>query len=212
MVRNGKIARLPRVIRDELNRRLDNCEQGVRLVEWLNGLPEVRKVLESDFDGRAITEGNLTEWKNGGFVDWQEQQGTLNLIRELEADSRELPKEGSGVAEHIEAVMLARYAATLYGSHDTAKDPDRTLRRLGRSLREVVRLRRCGQAEERMRIEREWLELARQKTERGQREKFREWIKDPKVREKLKPLMSDEEKQRIIEEILDSEEEADEKP
>lgn len=207
MTRKGKIARLSRDVRDELNRRLDNGEQGVRLVEWLNGLPEVRKVLETDFEGRAITEGNLTEWKNGGFLDWQEQQGTLNLIRELEADSRELPKEGGGVAEHMESVMLARYAATLYGSHDTAQDPGRTLRRLGRSLREVARLRRCGQAEERMQLEREWLELARQKTEKGQREKFREWVKDPKVREKIKPTMSDEEKQRIIEEILDAEEE-----
>lgn len=44
MTRNGKIARLPREIREELNRRLDDGEQGVRLVEWLNGLPEVKRI------------------------------------------------------------------------------------------------------------------------------------------------------------------------
>ena len=35
MTRNGKIARLPREIRDELNRRLDDGGQGKDLVEWL---------------------------------------------------------------------------------------------------------------------------------------------------------------------------------
>ena len=88
MTRKGKIARLPRAIRDELNRRLDDGEQGVRLVEWLNGLPEVKKVLESDFEGRAITEDNLAEWKNGGFLDWQAQQETLSLVRELRRTER----------------------------------------------------------------------------------------------------------------------------
>ncbi len=38
----GKIARLPRNVRDELNHSIDNGETGVRLVEWLNGLPEVQ--------------------------------------------------------------------------------------------------------------------------------------------------------------------------
>ena len=33
----GKIERLPREVRDELNRRLDNNEPGGPLLEWLNG-------------------------------------------------------------------------------------------------------------------------------------------------------------------------------
>src|SRR5713101_951139 len=41
--RNGKIARLPLAIRQELNRRLQNGEQGKKLVAWLNALPEVRQ-------------------------------------------------------------------------------------------------------------------------------------------------------------------------
>jgi hypothetical protein len=38
MTRTGKIARLPRELRDELNRRLREGEPGIRLVEWLNSL------------------------------------------------------------------------------------------------------------------------------------------------------------------------------
>ena len=45
ITRNGKIARLPRAIRDELNCRLADGEIGGRLVDWLNGLPEVQKIL-----------------------------------------------------------------------------------------------------------------------------------------------------------------------
>ncbi len=52
MARNGKIARLPREIRDELNRRLENGVQGLPLLAWLNAQPEVLGVLARDFGGR----------------------------------------------------------------------------------------------------------------------------------------------------------------
>lgn len=71
MANYGKIARLPRKIRDELNRRLDDGEAGVDLVVWLNQLPAVKKVLRERFGGRPINEVNLTEWKNGGYANWQ---------------------------------------------------------------------------------------------------------------------------------------------
>jgi hypothetical protein len=40
----GKIARLPRERREELNGRLQNGEVGRKLVEWLNGLPAAQAV------------------------------------------------------------------------------------------------------------------------------------------------------------------------
>ncbi len=42
MTRNGKIARLPDKIRNQLNRRLQDGEPGNVLVEWLNKLPAVK--------------------------------------------------------------------------------------------------------------------------------------------------------------------------
>jgi len=65
--RTGKIARLPRKIREQLNRRLENGEPGNRLVEWLNSLPEVQKVLAADFDGEPVSEPNLSRWRQGGY-------------------------------------------------------------------------------------------------------------------------------------------------
>jgi hypothetical protein len=43
MSRNGKIAHLPGNVRDELNQRLENGEEGATLLPWLNALPEVQE-------------------------------------------------------------------------------------------------------------------------------------------------------------------------
>ena len=45
MTRTGKIARLPRQVRDELNRRLRDGQKGSQLAAWLNALPKVLSIL-----------------------------------------------------------------------------------------------------------------------------------------------------------------------
>jgi hypothetical protein len=81
MTRTGKIARLPKNIREELNQRLDDGNQGARLVAWLNSLPEVQAVLARDFEGKAISEQNLSEWRKGGFRDWQSKTEWLQMVQ-----------------------------------------------------------------------------------------------------------------------------------
>ena len=70
MTRNGKIARLPLEIRNELNRRLQDGEPGKALVDWLNAVTLVQEILKEQFGGRPVNEQNLTEWKQGGYQDW----------------------------------------------------------------------------------------------------------------------------------------------
>ncbi|MDR3457939.1 MAG: hypothetical protein P4N60_10870 [Verrucomicrobiae bacterium] len=70
----GKINRLPREIREQLNQRLDAGEPGKRLVAWLNELPAVRALLAAEFGGIPINEQNLTNWKQGGFREWRVEQ------------------------------------------------------------------------------------------------------------------------------------------
>ena len=211
MTRNGKIARLPRHIRDELNRRLDNAEQGIRLVEWLNSLPEVKQMLETNFDGRPINEVNLTEWKNGGFLEWQGQQETAALLEDLKNSPDQVAKLSPGeLTEPLATAVVAHYAAALSRSHvDSSEDLRRRLRALSKSLRDVVRLRRCELArqqtqfaQQHLELERQWLELEQQKTDDGQRKKFLELTNDLKIQDKLTPKMTREEKQRLLEEYL----------
>src|SRR5438067_6813448 len=93
MTRNGKIARLPRRIRDQLNRRLDDGEPATSLVEWLNQQPGVTRVLKECFDGRPITEHNLGEWKHGGFLDWQRHQESCEWVRTLAGEADQIADE-----------------------------------------------------------------------------------------------------------------------
>jgi hypothetical protein len=93
MTRNGKIARLPRAIRDELNRRLDDGEQGKDLVEWLNAHPDVQRVLTASFAGRPVTDGNLSDWKQGGFEDWKRHQEACEWVHMVAGEADQIDAE-----------------------------------------------------------------------------------------------------------------------
>jgi hypothetical protein len=200
MANYGKIARLPRKIRDELNRRLDDGEAGVDLVAWLNQLPAVKKVLQQRFDNRPINEVNLTEWKNGGYLNWQAQQETIALAREFSAESDELADLcGSGLTERLKTVVAVRYAALLHGWNGEVTPEMRVkLRGMKGLSREIVRLRRCDREFERAQLEREALELRKQQTEEGIRKQFEEWAADTDFREHITPKMTKEEKDRAL--------------
>src|SRR5215469_18669377 len=92
MTRNGKIARLPKEVRERLNRRLDSGEEGKGLVKWLNSLPETRALLASEFDGRPINAQNMCEWRKRGFRDWQIKQERTDVVRQLEEEGEDLGK------------------------------------------------------------------------------------------------------------------------
>ena len=167
MTRNGKIARLPRELRDQLNRRFDNGETGVRLAEWLNGLPEVQKVLQADFGGRRISEQNLSEWKSGGYRDWLTRQEALSQARDLAADSNELAEATEGrLTDHLATVLAARYAVALAGwNGEVTEEFGGKLRTLRSLCQDIVELRRGDHSGARLNMERERLEGAREKTE-----------------------------------------------
>jgi hypothetical protein len=199
MTRNGKIARLPKDIRDELNRRLDNGEQGKRLLEWLNELPEVKEVLEKDFGGRAISKGSLSEWIRGGFAEWKIQQEIVAVAKEFLANGSEFGTVSSEVVRTLEAAAMAHYAAALHRSNsDPKEDPRTRFERMRKSLLDVVRLRRCEQAREQMEIQREWLELERQ---RIQQKKVPEAAELPVDCNEIQP-MTEEEKTEMLRELL----------
>lgn len=95
MTRNGKIARIPLDIRNELNQRLADGEQGKHLVAWLNDHPEVQEMLDLDFNRCPITEQNLSEWKKGGYEDWRLHQENLELARTIFEEAQGLAAEGT---------------------------------------------------------------------------------------------------------------------
>src|ERR1700722_7885559 len=85
----SKIGRLPRPIREELNRRLDNGEPGPSLLAWLNHHPDVRIVLTTHFEGHCLNKQNLSAWRQSGFTEWKARQ---DLIEELQIAAGETTK------------------------------------------------------------------------------------------------------------------------
>jgi hypothetical protein len=122
--RNGKIARLPQVIREQLNRRLDDGEPGEGLLEWLNTLPAVQAVLAAEFGGSRINAQNLSNWRKGGYQHWQKQQERRANVRQLTEDAKELTEDARRRRDKSSFVRRARGGT--YGIHPRlAGDPHR---------------------------------------------------------------------------------------
>jgi hypothetical protein len=205
MTRTGKIARLPREVREQLNRRLADGQPGAQLVVWLNALPEVRAMLGREFAGRAISEQNLSEWKQGGYHDWLARQEVLAQVRELAADAEELAGAADGVlAEHLATVLSARYAALLADWPGEATDEfRRKLRSLRGLCQDIVELRRGNHSAARLKIEQERLARDREQTEEELVEHFKRWAKYPSVRDWIcSDSLSPEERERRLREIF----------
>jgi hypothetical protein len=151
--RNGKIARLPLSIRENLNRRLQDGEQGKKLVAWLNSLPEVRSMIHAEFGGRPVREQNLSEWKQGGYRDWLALQEAREVAARLD---EELAECGDGVAKPL-SETLARWLAVRYAVATRrlveTEGPEhwRLLRELSK---DIVELRRGDHSARRLELER----------------------------------------------------------
>jgi len=198
MSRTGKIARLPRELREQVNSRLDNGEPAVRLVEWLNGLPEVRQVLQTHFDGSPVTQENLSRWKTGGFRDWESRQAMLAQARALAvaADGR--------LTDHLATVLATRYAAALSAWNGEACQEFRgKLRPLRKLCQDIVHLRRGDFRGARLSLVRERSERKRERTDEKVFALFARWAANPAMRACLcQDWNSAEERETRMREIL----------
>src|SRR5436190_7299335 len=164
--RNGKIARLPHQVREELNRRLRENDEGKELVDWLNALPEVQEVLKAEFLGRPINESNLTHWRQGGYEEWLWREEAEYRATELSFQAKELREANGRLVEHLATDLLLRYAAVLSEMEtNPEKDLRPKLRRMWKMCRMVstlrggeiraARLKLQQEEEERLRIKHE---------------------------------------------------------
>src|SRR5215213_5618943 len=122
LTRNGKIARLPKSVRDELNRRLSEGERGTELVAWLNSVPEVQRIIAEQFGGKPMRAQNLSEWKHGGYQEWRNKQEAMELVRQLPAGERELKgANGEPFNEILATWLTAHYAMVAYDLQKNGK-------------------------------------------------------------------------------------------
>jgi len=161
MNRRSKIAHLDKNIRDDLNQKLEEGEPGNQIVDWLNSQEEVQSMLRCQFKGNPITEQNLSDWRNSGFLEWQRAQESWAWMQQLGDEADEMKERGFGakISGWFGILMSAQMTSTARELIEQETDPAKRWERLCNVYKQVSRLRRDDLAASRMRIRQEkWLQ------------------------------------------------------
>jgi hypothetical protein len=187
-MRTGKIALLPDNIREDVNHRLHDGERGKLILGWLNSLSQVKAVLAKHFKGRPITPSNLTEWKQGGYIDWQVRQDALTLVSNLN-DKQALGDDAlpGKLNDSLLRWLSIQYAAAAQAFITVESNPELKWNRLRQLCSDVTRLRRGDFSAERIVIQQKRLSLDEKTAEQKLEDKFWDWTRRPEIAEKLWP-------------------------
>jgi hypothetical protein len=93
--RRGKVARLPKAVRDILN------------VMILDGVPYAEILTALGDSAKGVTEHNITSWVQGGYQDWLIEQQRLAETRVKQEVAMDLACEGGGSRIHEATLQLA---------------------------------------------------------------------------------------------------------
>jgi hypothetical protein len=156
--RRGKIARLPHHLRETLNHRLCDGEVAHTLLAWLNAQPEVQSLLAEHFEGRTITEQNLSEWRHGGYEDWAQKELLRASLSDLVEDLDDLgiggpQKSATERCAEFQALALGRLLMAAMAEPVSERREQRVLA----LIRAMNSVRRCDNEVERVRLQRERL-------------------------------------------------------
>jgi len=146
----GKISRLPCEIREQVNCRMQQGESGKTVVEWLNSLPSVREVMESEFSGRPVREQNISDWRKYGYRDWLAEQKAMELARRIHAGGIPLQKNAGELTGNIALWLAARYSVA---AQDFEKNNALDWRKLRELCSDLATLRRSDYASARFAID-----------------------------------------------------------
>src|SRR5277367_4094265 len=153
--RRGKIARLPKALRHELNLRLQDGEQSKLLVEWLNTLPTVTEIIKTQFHGIPLRENNISEWRKGGYLVWQQTEELRAALLAAEEDMGDLQKISPEGLSHRLAFVLAAQLALQIQRVTALPDDDAKIKALCALTESLVKLRRGDLQKERLEFQRE---------------------------------------------------------
>jgi hypothetical protein len=166
--RGFNIARLPFEIRELINHQLLDNEPAKNIVTWLNTDSAVRVCIERLFEGRPVTEHNISEWRQGGYEEWLAERACLENICDLSEKAARVSLTDIS-AEHLLMVLTASYADLLQKWDTTPEIAfNRKLIVLQNLTTTALAMRRSEQRDIRLKLDRDRVEILRQ----GLREKF----------------------------------------
>ena len=112
MARNGKIARLPLAVRNQINQDLLENKGGPEILARVNTSLKLR-------GPDAITPQNLSEWRAGGFADWLEKQDKVERIQQLSEFALRLADANGGSINAGAAAVAGGQLLEILESFDT---------------------------------------------------------------------------------------------
>jgi hypothetical protein len=135
--RNGLVARLPRSLRESICRLMEDGFQYPAIIEKL------------DLGAHRITKHHLSEWKQGGFRDWQDDQQWIEELRHHQQFGLELLQSGGETkmnrvviqiaVTHVMQMLRRLAPAKLVGEFDTdAANFTRLMNSISRLSRESL--------------------------------------------------------------------------
>ena len=183
---NGKISHLPKNIREQLNRRLDDGERHNRILGWLNSLPEVRALVVANFASRPISKQNLYEWTQHSFRHWKIRENALAFASEDLADASSSDAcSTANLTEKLVQWLALRFAASAHTILPADGEPETALRSLRQLAADIIALRRGDLYSRRVALEEQRLALQATQAKEAREEEFWEWAERPDIREHL---------------------------
>lgn len=172
--RQGKIARLPHQLREEVNLRLLNGETGGQILAWLNSQPAAVEAWDAHFEGAPATAQNLSEWRLGGYKDWLRRREKVESTKTLAKFATSLVRSaGDSLASGSAAIAAGNILARIEGAADEElADLLAALRPLLSDERERARL---DLAREKHELKKKEVALSREKFESQTVEQFLRW-------------------------------------
>ena len=107
MARTGKIARLKKAHRDQVNTMLLDGASAESVIRFIGKLVAAG---ETDADGEAIqlpNDQNITNWREGGYADWLKERQRLDDMRSKREFALEIVKLNEGGKIHEAGLNLA---------------------------------------------------------------------------------------------------------
>ena len=191
--RTSKIARLPKSVRHQLGQHLEDGRPGKDIVQWLNSLPDVQKVLADHFHGSPISEQNLSDWKSSGHQDWIKRQDAQEAALSLLTAGEDLDLEDDGqqrkLLDNFAAVLAVEMSQLAMDLLAKETDPEKKWKRVCEINTQLSKLRRDHDRATRVKVTREkWnAEAERQKQAEARRAK-------EEKRQQLLTMLNEEDK------------------
>lgn len=182
MARQGKIARLPHALREQVNQRLLDGKPASAILRWLNSEADAIATWDTHFEGSPATAQNISNWRDGGYREWLTRRQKTEHLKTLSSFALDLTRSGGHIADGAASILAGQILETLeHATADTEEDPTEALANMAKA---VAALQKSGIARQRLELDKQRIRqkdedqaLAREKFERQTVEKFLAWAR-----------------------------------